>query len=135
MKRLFLCCGLLGWTFLSLVYAQSALYQMTDDTGEVVWVETLPDNPENENIQEALEGAGFVYSGASDKIVKDVWCIIIPDYETPILYMECYQPQGQQAGKAKNGSFKIYDPITEGYTVLPEYLYHLRETTRQFIQQ
>lgn len=109
-----------------------ARYQFTDGK-EVVFFETVAENPNISTIQKAFTDHGYNngLENVMDTVNQDVWCRIETHTESPILRLECYQPHGGHGFSVHND----YNPSAKGYAGILVEISKLRQELRAVLNQ
>lgn len=109
------------------VLAEGVAYQMTNKDGEVLFIETVTDNPNIGNIRESLKNAGYAdFKSLSRGMQEDVWCKLSSVGESPFLYVECYEPHPVGVSYRR-----VHNPTAElgGYAAIPRVINEMRRVT------
>lgn len=105
-----------------------ARYQMTQDQNEVLFINTVAENPNIEIILKTLEAAGYAeFDNLPDSATNDIWCRVESKYQSPILWVECYETHPGLGVSFHDD----YDAAQLGYDDLPKFIETIRQTTRR----
>lgn len=101
-------------------------YQLVQNGSEVLFFETVVENPSTQKILQVLKNNGYNESNDLPTSAADnVWCLIESEYQNPILLVECYETHLGFGLSLQQG----YDQADD-YIGLPQFIAKIRETTR-----
>lgn len=109
-----------------------ARYQLTQDQKEVLFIETVAENPNISAILQILKESGYAeFTEFSSGATNDIWCRITSRYQSPILRVECYESH-PGPGVSFHDDF---NPAKSGYAGLPGFIKQIREKTQRLATQ
>ncbi len=108
-----------------------ARYQMIQGQ-DVLFIETVAENPNTSTILRTLEKAGYVeFHEFPADATNDMWCRIESKYQSPILWVECYEIHPG----AGIGFHNDYNPAKSGYAGFPKFINDVREKARDLTKK
>jgi hypothetical protein len=110
-------------------------YLFVNTSKEVIFFNTLTDNPNNDRVKGVFLSAGYTQSedslGVSQDTVQDVWCNISVLAESSLLRIKCYAEPNMMGDSFERHA--DYNVSIGGYNGISKEVDTLRETVRKEI--